>query len=384
MPLLRPLVGFASFAALVLLCSCSSDSVDDSSATTPVTATVDLEIGLLDGPDEYTFGRISGLALDELGRIYVADAMADEVRVFDATGEFRFTIGRSGSGPGELQGPCCLAIDNAESLWIRDTQNRRYNAYAVGDTAAEYLENRRMAHNAGGLWAPTAVLENDLLVDVGSEVDVDAGSQTVRLFLDAASTVVRKEAIDEPPPDSLGQAIVERTIDGRRARYYFYQPYGAYHLIAHSPLGGWANVVSSHYAVRWHGPDGSFDYLLQRVITGPLVSDSERVAGEEQLDNQRKRNNLSTRDLPFGVPERKAPLRWLQFDSEGRLWVFLTAALGDANRADVYDRTGELLFTVTWPADVDLRQGYLGDGIALGIVRGSLDVQRVVRLRFSR
>ncbi len=247
MPLLRPLVGLASFAALALLCSCASDNAKHGPAGRTVAATVDLEIGLLDGPEEYTFGRISGLALDESGSIYVADAMADEVRVFDATGEFQFTIGRSGSGPGELQGPCCLAIDNAERLWIRDTQNRRYNAYAVGDTAAEYLENRRMAHNAGGLWAPTAVLENDLLVDVGSEVDAHAGSQTVRMFLDAASTVVRKETIAEPSPDSLGQAIVERTIDGRRARYYFYQPYGAHHLIAHSPLGGWANVVSSNY-----------------------------------------------------------------------------------------------------------------------------------------
>ena len=34
-------------------------------------------------------------------------------------------------------------------------------------------------------------------------------------------------------------------------------------------------------------------------------------------------------------------------------------------------------------AEVDLRQGYLGNGIALGTTRDSLDVQRVVRLQFT-
>ena len=370
-------------AAMALLCSCAGDSADGASATTVAIAAVDLEIGMLDGPEEYTFGRISGLALDESDRIFVADAMADEIRVFDAAGEFQFTIGRSGSGPGELSGACCITIDDTGRLWVRDGGNRRYNAYAVDDTAATYLENRRMAHNAGGLWAPTTLVESGLLIDVGSEIGEDAGAQIVRLFLDSAGTVTKKEIIPQPPLDSLGQANVERSEEGGTAVYYFYQPYGARHLRAHSRLGGWARAVSSNYAVRWHGPEESFNYLLTRDVTGPLVSESERAAGEEQLEGQRKRGNLSRRDLPFDVPERKAPLRWLQFDEMGRLWVFLTAAQGDEPRADVYDRNGELLFTVTWPAEVDLQMGHLGDGVALGTTRDSLDVQRVVRLRLN-
>ena len=176
----------------------------------------------------------------------------------------------------------------------------------------------------------------------------------------------------------------KRSEGGGTAVYYFYQPYGAYHRMAHSPLGGWAEAISSRYLVRWHGPDKAFDYLLTRDVIGPLVSDSERVAGEEQLDHQRERYNLSTRDLPFDVPERKPPLRWLQFDEMGRLWVLLTAAQGEENRADVHDRSGEWSFTVTWPVDVDLQMGYLGDRVALGTARDSLGVQRVVRLRFSQ
>ncbi|UCD25062.1 MAG: 6-bladed beta-propeller [Gemmatimonadota bacterium] len=370
--------------ALVLLCSCAGDAADGNETVNAVAASIDLEIGRLDGPEEYTFGRVSGLTTDEAGRIYVVDAMADVVRVFDSQGEFMFNVGRSGSGPGELSGACCITIDNMGRLWVRDGGNRRYNAYSVGDTAAEYLETRRMAHNAGGLWAPTTLVEPNLVIDVGSEFDAEQGSQVVRLFLDSASNVVKREIIPQPPLDSLGQANVERSEEGGTAVYYFYQPYGAMYLRAHSPLGGWARVVSSNYAVRWHGPDESFNYLLTRDVIGPLVSDGERARGEEQLENQRERGNLSRRDLPFDVPERKAPIRWLQFDSEGRLWVFRTAAEDEANTADVYDRDGELSFGVTWPAEVGLRFGYLGDGVALGTTRDSLDVQRVVRLRFGQ
>src|SRR5688500_5793193 len=57
---------------------------------------VDLTIAEVEGKDEYTFGRISGVAVDKAGRIYVADGQSNDVRVFGPDGRFIYRIGRAG------------------------------------------------------------------------------------------------------------------------------------------------------------------------------------------------------------------------------------------------------------------------------------------------
>lgn len=85
-----------------------------------IEAAVDFAIGS-DEPGPYLFSQIYGLALDTAGRIYLAEAQANEVRVFGPTGVHLYSIGRTGSGPGELKRPCCLAFDPDGRLWVQRT-----------------------------------------------------------------------------------------------------------------------------------------------------------------------------------------------------------------------------------------------------------------------
>jgi hypothetical protein len=62
-----------------------------------------LTIGLDDGPDEYMFGSIAGLAFLPDGRIAVADLMTSNIRVYSGTGVFSHSFGRDGEGPGEFR-----------------------------------------------------------------------------------------------------------------------------------------------------------------------------------------------------------------------------------------------------------------------------------------
>ncbi len=62
----------------------------------------DLEIGVQDGAPEYSFSRIPGLAVTRDGSFVVSDALAQELRVYDATGTYVRTIGQRGEGPGEF------------------------------------------------------------------------------------------------------------------------------------------------------------------------------------------------------------------------------------------------------------------------------------------
>ena len=87
--------------------------------------------------------------------------------------------------------------------------------------------------------------------------------------------------------------------------------------------------------------------------------------------------------MPFDIPDTKPPVRALRFTSSGKLWVFLSVPDGADQISDVYGRDGQLLHRVRWPSDVDLRSGYLADGVALGVRHDALDVPYVVRLLFE-
>ena len=62
-------------------------------------------LGPADASPASTFGRVSDLAADDEGNVYVLDERADELRVFSPEGEYLRTIGRRGRGPGEFSRP---------------------------------------------------------------------------------------------------------------------------------------------------------------------------------------------------------------------------------------------------------------------------------------
>ena len=71
-----------------------SGSVWDGDATlVPETS-----VGELDGPEEYIFGSIGAIAVDDDHNMYVLDEQARHVRVYDADGTYLRTLGRAGVG----------------------------------------------------------------------------------------------------------------------------------------------------------------------------------------------------------------------------------------------------------------------------------------------
>ncbi|MCE2454385.1 MAG: hypothetical protein J4G12_01000 [Gemmatimonadetes bacterium] len=63
-----------------------------------------MRIGLLDGPDEFLFGNITGAVRLEDESVVVADQSIFEIRKFDARGRHVWSSGRKGEGPGEYEG----------------------------------------------------------------------------------------------------------------------------------------------------------------------------------------------------------------------------------------------------------------------------------------
>src|SRR5687768_9429973 len=95
-----------------------------------VRITRDLRIGEVEGPPEFTFGRISGVTVGPNGSIFVVDEQVPTVREYDRVGKYIRSYGRRGEGPGELQRPEA-AVVAANQLIVRDIRNRRFVVYPL-------------------------------------------------------------------------------------------------------------------------------------------------------------------------------------------------------------------------------------------------------------
>jgi len=92
----------------------------DSAGKSKIRLVQEIQIGKLDGQEEYLFVYISDVAVNGKGDIYVADRQLNEVREYDREGRYFLTIGRKGQGPGEFQSIRTLSVNKQNDLFVYD------------------------------------------------------------------------------------------------------------------------------------------------------------------------------------------------------------------------------------------------------------------------
>ncbi|MFY9269563.1 MAG: 6-bladed beta-propeller [Candidatus Manganitrophaceae bacterium] len=74
--------------------------------------------------------RISGIAIDRSReRLYVVDTMGHQVLIYTLSGEMKGSIGKRGTGDGELNFPTYAAVDREGRLYISDSLNFRVQVF---------------------------------------------------------------------------------------------------------------------------------------------------------------------------------------------------------------------------------------------------------------
>jgi tripartite motif-containing protein 71 len=80
------------------------------------------------GPLQSHFRFPRGIAVDEAGRVFVADNYC-RVQVFDADGGFLYMWGSAGEGPGQFRRPVAIALDQAALVYVADALNARIQVF---------------------------------------------------------------------------------------------------------------------------------------------------------------------------------------------------------------------------------------------------------------
>jgi hypothetical protein len=82
-----------------------------------------------------------GFALAPSDRIYISDAINNEIYAFDSNVERILTFGRTGQGPGDLSRPLDIAFSNGKII-VRDAGNRRFQFF---DPSGKYLSSFKIS-----------------------------------------------------------------------------------------------------------------------------------------------------------------------------------------------------------------------------------------------
>lgn len=356
----------------------------------------EVRIGELEGPEEYTFGRVVSVAVDSAGAMYVLDQQAMTVRVYDETGRHLRDIGRSGSGPGELKQPHSLDFMPDGRLAVRDFGNARINFYDPAGASVGTLTI------PGGFFTSTP-MQVDTLGRIYTSVVADRpeGEMFRVGYQRFGADGTIGDTLRSPRPDFQTQPLTARSPDGTGMSAT---------SVPFSPGINWTldrggNVVwamTGDYAI--HTTRNGRPFRITRTIDAVPVQAAEKAAEEERILSNMRQTQPNWSWQGPAIPDTKPFIGAITVAHDGRLWVQLRQP-GVRQPADPdqerepgapppADRWVEpAVFDVfqpdgTWLARLEAPDRFVpmymrGDHV-WGMQRDEYDVNYVVRLRIDR
>lgn len=355
----------------------------------------EVSVGELEGPDEYLFGNVASIAVDDDRTMYVLDRQAQEVRVFDSAGNHVETLGGRGEGPGELSGGEAIAVLADGRLLVRDPANMRVQVFGPGPgetdewryNSGNHFTDRPLYTDRRGhtyLFASDPSRDNSIVVELAADgTPIDTLPEPTS---DHEPAIVRAEVTTSSSSNSRSMNV----------------PFSPFFTWTFHPSGHFLSGVSTEYRIELARDDGVL--RIERDYDPVPVSDTERDFTRQMIEGEMRQVDPDwTWDGP-PIPDYKPPFMALHAGRDGRIWVLLATAAGivenedhDPNdprsqpvifhvrgRYEVFESDGTYLGTVEAPAEFSGYPQPVFDGdYVWAVARDELGVERVVRYRIE-
>ena len=361
----------------------------------PATLVPEVSIGELEGPDEYLFGTVGSIAVNDDRTVYILDAQAQHIRVFDSTGTYIETLGRRGEGPGELRRAEAIALLPDGRLVVRDPGNSRVQVYGPGPgKTAEW-----------GYRATTDYTDEPMYTDARGRTLLVTRDQSREdfawqlVFLGPDGTpldTVPQPSSDYEPPTLKAEYVTDNSSSSTSTPVPF-SPTSAWAL---HPGGHFLTGLATEYRIELGRDDGVL--RIEREYDPVPVSDDERGFLREMITQQMRNTQPDWNWDGPPIPDYKPPFLQLHPGRDGRIWVlpwpqwdFLESDEQDPSGTpagpmmnlvwtsyDVFEENGAFLGTVQVPEGFSAIPVPVFDGDHVWAVsRDELGVERVVRYR---
>lgn len=336
-----------------------------------------LRIGSADGAAEEVFGSVSGLAVAQNGRIYIADGQANEIRVFTPAGKPLTRFGRQGEGPGEFRAVDGIAIFPDGRIAVRDPRIFRLSMFH-GDgrflSSFPLMRPFMQPTRGEGLW----VTRDARIVDrvtVTATLELSA-PRTVSVIIYSADGVVQDtlSLIEVPPGGGIpitrnGMLAASMSI-----------PFAPAPVVAVDPDGNVAYSDGAQYEIDVLRAGQSTVRRFARERALDVVTTEERDAARARLDARVRQLVEDGRLGAFEFPANKPAYTHLVADATGHWWAGHRSGSDFAEQPtsyDLYDPDGRFLGAVSVPP---IRILQIGDDFIAGVARDDFDVETVVVL----
>jgi hypothetical protein len=323
-------------------------------------------IGTMEGT--VAFGRIIGVLADDERRLYVADAQANVVYVFDSTASRVDSIGRPGRGPGEIAGLYGLAW-LGDSLAVLDSRNARIGRFTRDGEWAGHWQHIGISGPIDWvkLYRASDAVAWTLTLTRGERV---AGQPFVRL----SSAGPRDTLIVPSTQDRPGRQVFR--CGGERGFSTFSVPFSTSRSLTFA-AGAMVVAWSDEYRLltQRSASDTARVVEYERPVTP--VSDAEWDSVLTEF-RQWKETWSGARCEPRGEPTRPAAkpyVRAIWIDPDGRTWVEAQGPEGFL--FDVFDADGRLAGSMAAPVRHPEVEPYVRDDRLYLVTRDELGVQRV-------
>lgn len=369
------IINFRTIPALVLVvislvagaCKPSSGKANENDNVSSWSLVEDLRLGSAAGDAPEVFGASIALEASADGTLYVADQQNYRIEVFDSTGVHQRTLGRRGSGPGEVMDLIGVKLHPDGGLWAVDAGNGRYSVFGPDGAPSATLSFQGF-HTIP--WKGT--IDSDgrihnlilILSDEGPRMAYVTSSETATdtLFL--------------PPYTPVQQQITSPSGEERLVNVPF------------APRPQWA---VDREGKLWYG--FSDEYRIHRIdYSGDTIATIQGPNGTVQLTEGERATAVDLMRGPLGedtpiedswIPRRRPQFESIVVDDRNRIWVGIPLPGGNVGY-DVYGADGKMIARAEFvePAEAP-RSMVVRGGHVYTVATDSLGVPSVIRYRIE-
>ncbi|MDE2795252.1 MAG: 6-bladed beta-propeller [Gemmatimonadota bacterium] len=357
----------------------------------------EVSIGELEGPEEYLFGSIWSIAVDDDRNVYVFDEQAQHVRVFDSEGVYMETLGGRGEGPGEFSRAEAIALLPDGRLVVRDPGNMRIEVFGPGTGRTE-----QWRYNSGYAYSMSPLHTDALGRTFLVTRDVSRDGFVMHIIV-IGPDGTHVDTLPEPSsPLEPPILTAEFSGEGESGSTSAPVPFSPRFQWTVHPSGHFLTGLPSEYRIDLARDDGVL--RIERATDPPPIHDDERSVQRERVVRSMRNTDPNWSWTGPPIPEHKPFYQGLVAGRKGRIWVRLVTESHPVEnenhdpenpfstpviwreplRYDVFESDGTYLGVVVPPDGFSPYPNPVFDGDHVwAVTRDDLGVQRVVRYRIA-
>ena len=298
---------------------------------------------------EVLIGKIHDVAVDSLGRVFIADVPRMALYAFEPDGRFITQLGSEGRGPGEFSVLNSLKV-HVNRLYAYDPSQYRIHIFTLNDLTGEktvHLAENRSRYPAIAKsmpWISEVYVRNDgtyiakFLVEDKSPALKQWQNFDVRglLYLLNNNGFISRELLEFTSEIRTRIPIQKALMDSS------IKPFFGNAQVVISSNNSIYLAEPDHFLIKIYSPDGyyerAFYYPVKKI---PLTQESAIDA---------RVVNLYTSNMPsIDLPETWPVLNDIKIDDKDRLWVATTMDDMTLHEWWVLEPTGKLITKFEWP-----------------------------------